>query len=62
MGMGFEVGVVLFCFVFRAKAAAYGSSKLELQLLAYTTATAMPDASYNCDVHRSSPQGRILNP
>ena len=28
--------------------------KLELQLLAYATATAMQDLSHNCDVHHSS--------
>ena len=36
--------------------------KLELQLLVYTTATAMPDLSYICDLHHSSQQCRILNP
>ena len=36
--------------------------KLELQLLAYTTATAMQDLSHICDLHRSSWQRRILNP
>ena len=38
--------------------------KLELQLrpLAYTTATAMPDLSHICDVHRSSQQCQIFNP
>ena len=35
---------------------------LELQLLAYTTSTAMPDPSHLCDLHRSSRQRRILNP
>ena len=34
----------------------------ELQLLAYTTATAMPDLSCVCDLHRSSQQWQILNP
>ena len=34
----------------------------ELQLLAYTTATATPDASRICDLHHGSWQGRILNP
>ena len=34
----------------------------ELQLLAYTTGTAMPDPSYVCNLHPSSRQGRILNP
>ena len=34
----------------------------ELQLPAYTTATAMPDPSCNCDLHQSSRQRPILNP
>ena len=33
----------------------------ELQLLAYTTATATPDPSHVCDVHHSSRQHWILN-
>ena len=36
--------------------------ELELQLPAYTTATAMPDPSHVCDLHHSSWQHRILNP
>ena len=36
--------------------------KLELQLPAYTTATAMPDTSHVCDLHHSSWQRWILNP
>ena len=36
--------------------------KSELQLLTYTTATAMWDLSHVCDLHRSSPQPQILNP
>ena len=36
--------------------------ELELQLLAYTTATAMPDPSLVYDLHHSSQQSRILNP
>ena len=36
--------------------------KLELQPLAYTTATAMWDLSYVCDLHHSSQQHQILNP
>ena len=36
--------------------------KLELQLLAYALATAMPDPSYVCNLHHSSQQCRILNP
>ena len=35
--------------------------KLELQLLAYATATAMPDPSQVCDLNHSSRQHRILN-
>ena len=34
----------------------------ELQLQAYTTATAMPDPSHVCDLHHSSEQHQILNP
>ena len=34
----------------------------ELQLLAYTTATATRDLSYICDLHHCSWQRRILNP
>ena len=36
--------------------------ELELQLPAYTTATAMADPSRVCDLHRSSRQHWILNP
>ena len=36
--------------------------ELELQLLAYTTATAMQDLSQVCDLHHSSWQCQILNP
>ena len=35
--------------------------ELELQLLAYTTATAMLDPSHVCDLHHSSWQFWILN-
>ena len=35
--------------------------ELELQLLTYTAATAMPDLSSICDLHHSSRQRRILN-
>ena len=35
--------------------------KLELQMLAYTTATAMQDPSLVCDLHHSSQLYRILN-
>jgi len=34
----------------------------ELQLPAYTTATAMGELSRICDLHHSSQQHRILNP
>ena len=34
----------------------------ELQLLAYTIATATPDLSHICDLHHSSGQHWILNP
>ena len=33
----------------------------ELQLPAYTTATATPDSSHVCDLHHSSQQRRILH-
>ena len=36
--------------------------ELELQLPAYTTATAMPDPSRSCNLHHSSQQCWILNP
>ena len=36
--------------------------ELELQLLAYTTATATPDPSRVCDLHHSSWQRQIVNP
>ena len=36
--------------------------KLELQLPAYTTATAMPDPSCNCDLYSSLQEHKILNP
>ena len=36
--------------------------KSELQLQAYTTATATPDPSCICNLHHSSGQHRILNP
>ena len=49
---------VLFCFVFRAKPTTYGSSqarvKSDLQLPAYTTATAMPDPQLTERDHRSN--------
>ena len=36
--------------------------KFELQLPAYTTASAMPDLSHICELHHSSWQHWILNP
>ena len=36
--------------------------KLELQPLAYATATAIPDLSRVCNVHHSAQQHLILNP
>ena len=36
--------------------------ELELQLLAYTTATAMPGLSHVCDLFYNPWQHRILNP
>ena len=36
--------------------------KLELELLAYTTATKTQDLSHVCDLHHSSWQRRILKP
>ena len=36
--------------------------QLELQLLAYTTATATSDLSLVCDLYNSSRPHRILNP
>ena len=36
--------------------------KSELQLPAYTTATAMPDPSSICELHHSSRQCGVLNP
>ena len=52
-------------FTFRAAPVAYGSSQAKGQIGAaaagYTTATAMPDPSQVCDLHRSSWQRWILN-
>ena len=54
-----------FC-LFRALSEEYGDSQvrgqLEMQLLAYTTATAMSDPSHVCDLHYGSRQHQILNP
>ena len=43
---------------------AHGSSQVEseLQLMAYATATAMPEPSLVCNLYSSSPQHGILNP
>ena len=53
-------------FLFRASPVAYGSSQLgvksELQLPAYTSATAMTDLSSICNLHNSLRQHWILNP
>ena len=54
-----------FFWSFRAIPAAYGgfqATGLELKLLAYTTARAMPDPSCICDLHHSSWQHQIFNP
>ena len=56
----------IFIFLFRATPAVDEVPRLrvksELQLPAYTTATAMPDPSHICDLRHSSRQRRILNP
>ena len=36
--------------------------ELELQLLPYTTAMAIPDPSHICELRQSSQQRQILNP
>ena len=55
-----------FFFFFRAKPVAYEAPRLgvflELQLPAYTTATAMQNPSHFCNLHYSSHQQRILKP
>ena len=52
--------------VFRTTPMTHGTSRLgvesELQLLAYSTATATPDPSFICDPHHSSWQRQILYP
>ena len=57
--------VLFFCFL-GLHPQHIGDSRLgvqsELQLLAYTTATATSDPSYICDLHHSSQQHWILNP
>ena len=64
-----EVGEAVFCFVlfllFRATPTGCRGSQArmpELQMPAYTTATAMQDLSCFCDLHLSSQQHQILNP
>ena len=62
--------LLVFCFfiflIFRATLAAYGSSQARGLIGAAawvtTTATAMPDLSWVCNLHLSSRQCRILNP
>ena len=55
-----------FFLLFRATPAAYGGSQLgaelELQLLAYVTATVMCKPSLICNLHHCSRQRQILNP
>ena len=61
------IGVFLFVFIFswlhlwHMEVPRLGVES-ELQLQAYTTATAMPDLSHICDLHQSSWQCWILNP
>ena len=59
-------GFFFFFCLFRAAPTVYRSYRLgvelELQLLAYATATAMWDPSSICDLHHSSRQCWILNP
>ena len=63
---GIAKDICTFVFLFRAAPMAYGNSllrlELELQLPAYTTATAMQDLSWICNLHHSSQQHQILNP
>ena len=53
----FYLKIIFFCF-FRGTPATYGNSRLgvesELQLTAYTTATATLDPSHVCNLHHSS--------
>ena len=58
---------VLFCFLFfglylRRTEVPRLRVKLDLQLLAYTTAIAMRDSSGICDLHHSSRQHQIPDP
>ena len=56
----------LFVLLFRPIPVAYEvpglGVEVELQLLAYTTATALPDLSCICDLHHTLWQRQILNP
>ena len=56
----------VFFLLFRVALVAYGSFNAwvepELQLPAYTTATAMQNLSHVCDLYHSSGQHQILNP
>ena len=54
-------GIICFCFL-RAYGGSQAGVEWELQLPAYTTATATGDQSCICDLHHSSQQCRILNP
>ena len=58
------VGSLFLCVYFKAAPMEYGSSqvKSELQLPAYTTATAMLDPSSICNLYHSLPHCQILNP
>ena len=58
------INVIFYFFIFfRAKGAAPRLGvESELQLLVYTTATAMPDPSHICDLHHGSRQCWIINP
>ena len=57
ISQGFVVVVVVFCFLWlylkHIEVPRLGV-ELEQQLLAYATATAMPDQSCVCDIHHSS--------
>ena len=48
--------------LFRSAPVAYGGPQARGSNLAYTTATAMPKPSLNCNLHHSSGQRRVLNP
>ena len=65
-GLEHSTSVIAFFFFFRAALSAYGSSQLgvesELQLLGYTTATAMQHLSHVFDLRLSSWQRHVLNP